>query len=107
MIFVTGPMFSGKKEYVCHLFGWSDEEFHAKAVTHAEELAAGTEDLFALADELCEKEVVIASEIGAGVVPADPDERTAREKAGRLACILAERADTVIRVCCGLPQKLK
>jgi phosphopantothenoylcysteine decarboxylase/phosphopantothenate--cysteine ligase len=27
--------------------------------------------------------------------------------AGRLACLLAERADTVIRVCCGLPRFLK
>ena len=30
-----------------------------------------------------------------------------REQAGRLACLLAERADTVIRVCCGIPQVLK
>ena len=34
-------------------------------------------------------------------------EREKREAAGRLACLLAARADTVIRVCCGLPQLLK
>ena len=33
--------------------------------------------------------------------------RAAREAAGRLSCLLAERADTVVRVCCGLPQVLK
>ena len=26
---------------------------------------------------------------------------------GRLACLLAQRAATVVRVCCGLPQVLK
>ena len=26
---------------------------------------------------------------------------------GTMACLLAERADTVVRVCCGIPQVLK
>ena len=26
---------------------------------------------------------------------------------GPMACLLAERADTVVRVCCGIPQVLK
>ena len=50
---------------------------------------------------------MIAAEVGGGVVPADPDERRKREAAGRLACLLAARADTVIRVCCGIPRLLK
>ena len=107
MIFITGPMFSGKKEYICRALGWTDLDFAAQAVERAEELAAGSDDLAALADELCKKDVVIASEIGAGVVPVDKAERAAREKAGRLACLLAERAECVIRVCCGIPQCLK
>jgi adenosyl cobinamide kinase/adenosyl cobinamide phosphate guanylyltransferase len=65
------------------------------------------EQLEALADSLAEREVVIATEVGGGVVPADQDERRNREAAGRLACLLAARADTVIRVCCGLPRLLK
>ena len=60
-----------------------------------------------LAAALAEKEIVIATETGGGVVPVDADERRMREEAGRLSCMLAERADTVIRVCCGLPQLLK
>ena len=60
-----------------------------------------------LAAVLAEKEIVIATETGGGVVPVDADERRMREEAGRLSCMLAERADTVIRVCCGLPQLLK
>ena len=66
-----------------------------------------TDQLRALADTLEEKKVVIATEVGGGVVPIDPAQRQSREAAGRLACLLAERADTVIRVCCGLPRFLK
>ena len=36
-----------------------------------------------------------------------PEERAAREAAGRLSCLLAERAETVVRVFCGLPAVLK
>ena len=58
-------------------------------------------------DALAEKRVVIAAEIGGGVVPIERDARLKREQAGRLSCLLAARADTVIRVCCGLPELLK
>lgn len=107
MIFVTGPMFSGKQEYICRALALSPEEFSQKAVRDVERLAAEAPDLEALADSLARREIVIATEVGCGVVPADPAERAFREHAGRLACLLAERADTVVRVCCGLPQVLK
>ena len=101
MIFVTGPLFAGKKEYVCQALGWSEEDLSTKAAWDVQDLAAQAEDLEALADDL------IATEVGSGVVPMDPAQRMAREAAGRLACLLAQRAESVIRVCCGLPQALK
>ena len=104
MIFVTGPLFSGKKEYIRSALRMTEAEFERVAVWDVQLLAEG--DLKSLADKLAEKEIVIATEIGGGVVPIDTEERTHREAAGRLACLLAERADTVIRVCCGLPQLL-
>ena len=107
MIFVTGPMFSGKKEYICRLLGWSKEDFEQNAIDSAEKLAAKADDLTQLADELARKDVVIASEQGAGVVPVEKEQRRAREASGRLAILLAERAEIVIRVVCGLPQVLK
>ena len=109
MIFVTGPLFAGKQEYIMQALGWDEAGFDANAVRDVQDLAAevSPEQLEALADSLAEKEVVIATEVGGGVVPADPDERRKREAAGRLACLLAARADTVIRVCCGLPRLLK
>ena len=106
MIFVTGPLYAGKREYIQKALGQSDSDFAARAVWDVQRLAAGA-DPEQLADELSKKEIVIAAEIGGGLVPLDAGERAAREAAGRLACLLAERADTVVRVCCGLPQVLK
>ena len=60
-----------------------------------------------LADELAVYEVVISSETGAGVVPMDPAVREAREKAGKLNCLLAARASEVVRVFCGIPQVIR
>ena len=108
MIFVTGPKFSGKREYIKTALNLSDEEFAERAVWSVEELVSEKAvTLEALADELASKAIVIADEIGSGLVPLDASEREKREKAGRLACMLAERADTVIRVVCGCPQILK
>ncbi len=106
MIFVTGPLFSGKQQYIQKALAMDDETFARCAVRDVQDLAL-TGPVDELADSLARKRVVIATEIGGGVVPADPQERAKREAAGRLACCLAERADTVIRICCGLPQFLK
>ncbi|MFR8746654.1 adenosylcobinamide-GDP ribazoletransferase [Gemmiger formicilis] len=58
-------------------------------------------------DELSDYDVVTAAEVGGGVVPIDPAARAAREAAGRLACLLAARADCVVQMFCGLPTILK
>lgn len=107
MIFVTGPLYAGKREYIRQALGLSQEEFCQRAVWDVQDLAADAADLSALAEQLSQKEIIIATEIGGGVVPIDPKERNAREAAGRLSCMLAQRAETVIRVYCGLAQILK
>ena len=143
MIFVIGPLFSGKQDYIMQALGWSETDFLEKAVRDVQNLAAEAaeaveiaeaaetdgvvgaaeaaeavetshsplddlqEKLRSLADRLSQKEVVIATETGCGVSPLDPRERRNREAAGRLSCLLAERAETVVRVCCGIPQVLK
>jgi adenosyl cobinamide kinase/adenosyl cobinamide phosphate guanylyltransferase len=106
VIFVTGPLYAGKKTWIREQPGLTEAEFAACAVWDVQNLVP-TDDLRTLADELSGRQVVIATEIGGGVVPTDPAERERREAAGRLSCLLAERADTVVRVCCGLPQLLK
>ena len=51
--------------------------------------------------------IVICDEVGCGVVPVDREERAWRETVGRLCCWLAERAESVERVFCGLGMRLK
>ena len=60
------------------------------------------EELEALADKLAAFRVIISCEVGGGVIPLDCGERIWRENAGRLACLLADRADRVILVHCGI-----
>ena len=107
MIFITGPLYSGKQEYACTLLNCGMDELEHRAVRDVQNLAAGCSDLAALADDLAQHEVVIATEVGGGVVPIDAGERAAREAAGRLSCLLAQRAERVVRVFCGLPMVLK
>ena len=106
MIYCFGPYYAGKQTYIQKALGLSEEAFAACAVRDVQDLVP-CEDLAALADRLAQKRVVLQTELGGGLVPLDPAEREKREAAGRLACLLAARADTVIRVCCGLPQLMK
>ena len=67
----------------------------------------GPKILEKLADELSAYDIVLATEVGGGVVPMDPAERAGREAAGRLACLLAARAECVVQMFCGIPTVLK
>ena len=46
--------------------------------------------------------VLVANELGCGIVPMDPFERQFRQAFGRLCCRLAQEAKEVHRVICGL-----
>ena len=99
MIFITGPLYSGKRTFA--------QNFPGTRIDEVQQLAAQAENLEALADKLSAYDLVIATEVGGGVVPVDPAERAAREAAGRLACLLAARADCVVQLFCGIPTVLK
>ena len=77
MIFITGPLYSGKRTFAQRLPGTRIAEVQA--------LAAEAENLEKLAEELSAYDIVMATEVGGGVVPMDAGERAAREAAGRLA----------------------
>lgn len=51
--------------------------------------------------------VVACDEVGCGVVPMDKKQILYREAVGRSCCILAERADKVTRVICGIGEIIK
>ena len=100
MIFITGPLYSGKRTYA--------EKLGGRQIADVQDRAADAPDLAALADELAAQyDVVIATEIGGGIVPMDARQRAAREAAGRLACLLAAHAEVVVEMFCGIPTALK
>ena len=99
MLFITGPLYSGKRTFAAQLGG--------RQIYEVQDRAAEMAGLQALADELAAYDVVTATEVGGGIVPIDPAERARREAAGRLACLLAARADCVVQMFCGLPTILK
>lgn len=99
MLFIMGPLYSGKRTFAA--------QFGGRQIYEVQDRAAEMAGLQALADELAAYDVVTATEIGGGIVPNDPAERARREAAGRLACLLAARADCVVQMFCGLPTILK
>lgn len=50
--------------------------------------------------------IVITQEVGCGLVPITPEERQWREIVGRMNLLLAEQAETVERIFCGLSMKI-
>lgn len=51
--------------------------------------------------------ILISDEIGNGIVPMDAFEREYREQTGRILIEIAKEAEEVIRVICGIGQKIK
>ena len=103
MIFITGPLYSGKRTFAQTLPGKRLSDVQVLAAD-----AADREALERLADRLAsEYDILIATEVGGGVVPMDVKQRADREAAGRLACLLATRAECVVQMFCGIPTVLK
>ena len=103
MIFITGPLYSGKRTFARRLGG----RVFCEAQTLADPKLS-PEELAELADRLArEYDIVTAAEVGGGVIPVEPEARARREQAGRLACLLAARAETVVQMFCGIPSVLK
>ena len=100
-VYVTGSMASGKREYVLNTLGIPETE----AAFEVQELLREKPDMdvAALAEKLSGYQAITQTDVGAGVIPLSASDREWREKAGRLACLLAARADIVVRMVCGVP----
>lgn len=123
MILITGGAFQGKTAYAQTHFPYPvtdgaicdfDEAKSSKILKNYHELVqrlmACGEDALAFTNDLCAANpgcIVLIDEIGCGVIPADKAERIRRETVGRAGCILAQNAETVIRLVCGIPMALK
>lgn len=123
---IVGGAFQGKTAYAVKTFGLKEEEILDGEICPIEECLRGEcirnfhklirricaegGDPLAFAHRITEENqnlVVIADEIGGGIIPLDREERIWREWAGRVNCYLAEHADLVVRINCGLPMILK
>jgi adenosylcobinamide kinase/adenosylcobinamide-phosphate guanylyltransferase len=113
MILVIGAIASGKIEYVRSL-GYSDCDI-ANAVLDERPVLNNLQDMVfsdptgsdALYEALVQKNVVICNEVGSGIIPAERAEREAREATGRLCNRLAQAAERVVRLVCGIPVVIK
>ena len=129
MILITGGTSSGKATFARNLaaqHGWSEndvafnvEELLWGQVEGAGQIAPAGDDAAdhtsskalsatpELIERLAAKAIVTCSEVGAGIVPLDAQERAWREAVGRMSCELASQADAVVRMVCGIPVVLK
>ena len=83
------------------------ERFHE---TIREAVLKKGEEALAFAEQFCREHpeaVVIANEVGAGVVPLAAEDRAFREAAGRALCVIAGRAEQVTRCVCGIGVRIK
>lgn len=112
MVLFTGPLYSGRHEAAkayAEAAGTklSDLRVCEDAASFLTENSS-PERLRQIATELAENyDIILYTEVGSGLVPVDEKERTARETAGRLSILLADEADEVYRVFCGIAKKLK
>lgn len=112
MILIIGGESAGKRSFARSL-GFTDEQMTDSpdsalpVVYHAELLVKTQQDVPSVLEKLQNKQVVIANEVGSGVIPAVHALTAAREAGGRLTILLAKRACCVVRLVCGIPQILK
>lgn len=118
MIFVFGGEFSGKGRYVKDTFS-VDDIVDYDAPRERLKTAGAVRDFHLLIRKIMLEGgdikteinriiednpgiIIISNEIGYGVVPLDKADREYREAVGRAGCYLAKRAESVIRVVCGI-----
>ena len=125
MHLIIGGAFQGKIDWAKAQFDLTDADilectedrdvdFSRPCVTHLERfvlycLRQGQEPKAVLAQraEGWKNSVLICDDISCGVVPLDAEDRAWREACGRMLNDLSIQAETVTRMFCGLPQRLK
>lgn len=109
MIFITGGAGQGKYSYATKQFGGEKKIINHYHKRVEEQLKKGLNPMEEVKRFLEEEkpDIVISDELGCGLVPIEKEERNFRECSGRVSCYLAGQAQTVIRVLCGIGEKIK
>ncbi len=85
-------------------------EYIGRMFSEQEDLTALEQEARRFADRLFRENpeiVVVCAELGYGIVPMEKFERFRREMTGRVCVCLAEKADLVVRVVCGIGTPIK
>ena len=125
MDMIIGGAYQGKLEFAREKYGFKEEDifvctedteisFDKPCVAGLEEFVMycikndlSARDIFEENSKKWQNSVFICREIFSGVVPMDSLMRRWRDETGRVFTYLAGKADTVTRMFCGIPQKLK
>ena len=124
MVFIFGGAYQGKLDYAKNNYSLG-QVFDCRAGAPTPQMSAdiicgleafvkdcigrGIEaaDWFRDRKEEWRDKVLIMQDMSQGIVPMDKEERAAREMSGRLMIYLAGEAEEVIRVFCGIGEKIK
>lgn len=124
MVLIIGGAYQGKLSYAVDryslkntdLFDCEGEtvDFSKRCIFHLERLTlhcarAGCDpvEYFKVHHRMWQNSILICRDISCGVVPMDAELRQWRQANGRLCQYLAEEAEEVIRIFCGLDEKIK
>ncbi|MBK5253865.1 MAG: bifunctional adenosylcobinamide kinase/adenosylcobinamide-phosphate guanylyltransferase [Peptostreptococcaceae bacterium] len=126
MILIFGGAFQGKLEYVMEKYKLEDNQvftckgdkieidYSKKIIDNLEEFVyvctkEGVEAKEILLENMgkLKDKIIICDDISQGVVSLDKTERAWREMVGRTMLMLGKESEEVIRIFCGLPDKIK
>lgn len=120
MILIIGGAYQGKLEFAKNTLHINDEDvytctgdkvdFSKRCINKIEQFTYLHPDASAYFKDHREKwkdSILICQDMSGGVVPMGAELRAWRQNTGRLCQYLAREADQVIRVFCGLEQRLK
>ena len=110
MILIVGGSYQGKTEYARETFPDARyfNQLHLFIKKRLSEGKKNNEILAEIREVVSDGQwVIIADEIGNGIVPLDENDRTWREVCGRIMIELAKDATEVYRVVCGIGQRIK
>ena len=117
MELILGGAYQGKLTWAAERHSFSPEDLWDLALAdpvpgkrcyyHLEALTRRDPEPERFLPILEQADAVISREIGAGVVPMDPEDRLWRERHGVMLRLLAGRAAGVHRILCGLDEVLK
>lgn len=110
MLLIIGGKYQGKRDYAVNELKTATENIVGDFNENVRKIVFEGGDPSEYLERILEEKpeaCVLYDEVGCGIIPLDPKEREYRIAAGRLACVLSEKAEQVYRVVAGLGIRLK